>query len=84
MKRTFTETVQVREYAVKKNNTGREWIPNIETTYEFCSVDEFLRTFKPVKLTEGLKEAIEKAYINCGCVSFNCGNGNKSFNFKKQ
>lgn len=82
-KRIYTETLQVREYAVKANGIGMEWIPRIEKVYEFCNVDEFLRTFKPTKLSEGLKNAIEKAYNECGNVTFNVGSGNKTFYFTK-
>jgi len=80
-KRIYKETVQYREYAVKNNGIGREWIPRIDKTYEFCSVDEFLRTFKPIKLSKGLMDAINRAYNNCGEVTFNIGQGNRTFNF---
>ena len=82
-KRTYTETLQIREYAVKANGIGREWIPRIEKVYEFCSVEEFLKTFSPMKSSEGLINSITKAYNDCGEVKFNAGNGNQTFNFKK-
>lgn len=82
-KRIYTETLQVREYAVKSNGIGMEWIPRIEKVYEFCNVDDFLIEFKPTKLSANLKQAIEKAYNECGNVTFNTGRGNKTFYFKK-
>ena len=83
-KRIYVETLQVREYAVKADGIGREWIPRIEKIYKFCSIDEFLRTFKPTKLSRDLRSAIEKAYNECGRVTFNVGNGNRTFYFTKE
>jgi hypothetical protein len=82
-KRIYKETLQVREYAVKSNGIGMEWIPRIEKVYEFCNVDEFLRTFTPSILKENLKTAITNAYNDCGNVTFNVGNGNQTFYFTK-
>ena len=83
IKRIYKETLQVREYAVKSNGIGMEWIQRIEKVYEFCDVDEFLRTFTPCKLSEDLKYAIIKSYNECGNVTFNVGNGNQTFYFTK-
>jgi hypothetical protein len=80
-KRFYTDIIQQRELAVKTNGVGKEWIPRIETKYEFLEVDEFLRTFKPVIFSDALRSAIEKAYNECGNVTFNAGNGNQKFYF---
>lgn len=81
--RVYKETLQVREYAVKSNGIGMEWIPRIEKVYTFCNVDEFIRAFTPSKLSEDLKSTITKSYNECGNVTFNVGNGNQTFCFTK-
>jgi hypothetical protein len=83
-KRIYTETLQAREYAcISSPGSEMVWIPRIDKVYKFNHVDEFIRTFKPRKLSENLKNAITKAYNECGNVTFNAGNGNRTFYFKK-
>lgn len=47
------------------------------------SLSIFLELFKPVKQSKDLIRAIELAYEYQGEVTFNYGNGNQTFFFKK-
>lgn len=47
------------------------------------SLEDFLSKNKPVKPSDNLLAAIEKAYNENGVVHFNCGNGNQSFYFSE-
>lgn len=82
-KRIYTETLQTRSFVSKTNGVGSEWRPRIEKVYEFYSVDEFLKEFTPIKISQGLIDSITTAFNDFGNVTFNYGYGNKTFYFKK-
>ena len=82
--RTVLTGTRVAGLYVNRNGIGQTWKERKEYTSDFDTVDDFINKFTPVRLTAGLRDAISSAFKNCSRVTFNIGNGNRTFYFKSK
>lgn len=81
-------------FRLKPSRTKKVYAPDGTYMYEVWatgetegtvdSIEDFLKIFKPSKLSDGLMNAIKRAWDNNDHVIFNCGNGNQTFYFHEE
>jgi|CXWK01.1.fsa_nt_gi hypothetical protein len=84
--KSFTTTKRTKGITTITDDNGQYLyqVWNTEHIYgEVDSVETFIAQNQPVKSSENLLNAINRAYKENGSVAYNCGNGNQTFNFSE-